>query len=380
MAHCRSNGYASRVASPFAALPTAVRELVGELDAGWVDEPRVDCDACPMVAAHDAGIAYPFSTGPDVRCCTAQPNLASFLVGRALAEPASAALIARRIANRDGVSAWGIRAVTGYDELFTARALKGFGKDLELRCPFWVGGQHSCGIWAARSARCRGFFCRHERGLAGAQSWSQATGLAVAVESALAEHLAATLPDAPDATADDAQLLAWFARCAAAADALDRDAAVAVIARVPPVVAAAELAGAAAAARLAGSQRGQLIVRLRAHRPPIARVLVPAVSATQRAGGDVLIAGYSTFDWVRAPVAVFALLAGLDGTTPWRDALTAARTATSEPRLDDALVRELHRVGALRDPAGSDEIPEPPSLTTASRAGGTATAAARRRG
>ena len=75
------------------SLPPAIRSLVGTLDDGWRDEARSDCANCPMVHAHDAGITHPFSTGPETRCCTAQPNLASFLVGRALADPASTAVI-----------------------------------------------------------------------------------------------------------------------------------------------------------------------------------------------------------------------------------------------------------------------------------------------
>jgi hypothetical protein len=53
---------------------------------------------------------------------------------------------------------------------------------------------------------------------------------------------------------------------------------------------------------------------------------------------------------------VFALLAKLDAATPWRDALAAVRA--EHPELDEALVRELHRAGALRDPAGGDDPPE----------------------
>ncbi|HEY6033756.1 MAG TPA: hypothetical protein VIV58_05835 [Kofleriaceae bacterium] len=332
------------MASPFAQLSAAIRAHLGALAEDWPDEARSTCGACPLVADGEAGVAYPFSMARDARCCTAQPNLANFLVGRA----GDSAVIRARLANRDGVSAWGIRAVTGYDAEFPLRAKQGFGRDVGMRCPFWVGGEHACGVWQGRSARCRAFFCRHERGLAGALSWSHAAGLGVALEAAIAEHFVATLQHAPTAAAGADELLAWYARCAAAADALAAGDALAIVRAVPPP----EPAG--APDRVVASPRGKLIAKLRVHRAAIADVLVPAVSAVEHHGDRVLVAGYSTFDAVSAPPTVFALLSRLDGATPWRTALAEL----ADPALDEALVRELRRVGALRDPAGSDDPPE----------------------
>jgi hypothetical protein len=335
--------------SPFVVLPPAVRRLLGPLDEGWDDEARADCGRCPQVAATAAGAPYPFGMAADARCCTAQPNLANFLVGRAVADGAEARIRAR-LADRDGVSAWGIRAVAGYDEAFPRRAATGFGRDLAMRCPFWVGGDHACGVWSGRSARCRAFFCRHDHGLTSALGWSQAAGLAVALEAATADHLIEALGGGPAATAGDDELLAWYARCAAAAPALDEAAAIAIAARLP-----GGAAGVTPTARLQGSPRGQLLIALRRHRPPMPEVLVPAISEVLPLGDDVLLAGYSTFDAVRAPKTIFAFLARLDGTAPWRDALAAAAV----PGVDAALVAELRRIGALRDPAGGDDPPLP---------------------
>jgi hypothetical protein len=332
------------MASPFAQLPAAIRAHLGPLAEDWPDEERSTCGACPLVSEADAGVAYPFSMARDARCCTAQPNLANFLVGRA----GDSAVMRARLANRDGVSAWGIRAVAGYDAEFPVRAKQGFGRDVGMRCPFWVGGDHACGVWLGRSARCRAFFCRHDRGLAGALSWSQAAGLGVAIEAAIAEHFVATLADPPADAATADELLAWYARCAEAADGLADAAALDIVRAVPP----ADPAG--PPDRIVGSPRGTLITKLRRHGAAIADVLVPAVSAVQHHGDRVLVAGYSTFDAVSAPASVFALLARLDGGTPWRTALAEL----ADPALDEALVRELRRAGALRDPAGSDDPPE----------------------
>ncbi len=333
------------MASPFAHLPASIRARLGELDTSWLDEERSTCSACPLVSEGEVGVAYPFSMAREARCCTAQPNLANFLVGRVGDVPA----VRARLAERDGVTAWGLRAVTGYDDTFSQRAKGGFGRDVSLRCLFWVGGDHACGVWDGRSARCRAFFCRHEHGLAGAMSWSQAAGLGVSIEATIAEHLVTTLAGAPSADASPDDLLAWYARCASAVDGLDEAEALAIIRAVPPATPAAPVD------RIAGSPRGRLITKLRVQRRAVAEVLVPAVSATQRHGERVLVAGYSSFDAVSAPPSVFALLARLDGTTPWR---TALAELGYDQALDESLVYELHRVGALRDPAGSDDLPE----------------------
>jgi hypothetical protein len=323
----------------------ALRAQLGELAAGWADETRSDCSNCPLVVAGEAGVAYPFSMARDARCCTAQPQLANFLVGRV----ADTAVVRARLANRDGVSAWGIKATAGYDDAFPARARTGFGRDTGMRCPFWVGGDHACGVWLGRSARCRAFFCRHERGLSGALSWSQAAGLGVALESTLADYLVAKLGGCAIDASDD-EYVEWYAGCAAAAEALDDAAALDIVRRVPPPDPEAT------PDRIVHSQRGRLIARVRAHLPVLGTYLEPAVSAVQPDGDHVQLAGYSTFDAVRAPASVFALLAKLDAATPWRDALAAVRA--EHPELDEALVRELHRAGALRDPAGGDDPPE----------------------
>lgn len=334
------------MASPFVQLPDAIRALLGTIANDWPDETRSDCGNCPLVSEGERGVAYPFAMSRDARCCTAQPNLANFLVGRA----GDRDVIRARLANRDGVSAWGIRATTGYDDEFSLRAKQGFGRDLGMRCPFWVGGDHACGVWHGRSARCRAFFCRHEHGFAGALGWSQAAGLGVSIEAAIASYFVATLGGTPPDGASIDELLAWYRRCAHAAETLGHEEALAIIRTVPPP------APDAGPDRIERSPRGRLITKLRVHRAEIADVLVPAVSDTQRHGDRILVAGYSTFDAVSAPRSIFKLLARLDGATPWRLALAEL----ADPDLDEALIFELRRVGALRDPAGSDDPPDVP--------------------
>lgn len=322
----------------FDHLPPAIRTLLPEIETlDWPAETHADCSRCPMAD----GRFGPWGFTAETRCCTAQPSLANFLVGRALGrgEPGRARILAR-MADSGGVSAWGIDPQPELDRRYRESIATAFGRDGTLRCPYYVGGEHTCGIWHDRSATCRTWFCKHEDGLAGAVAWSRMSLVLFEVESRLAVW-AIGQGDAPDDDAPVAVMAAWFERAAAIVDAAT----------------AADLAPLATAG-LARYRRevGQFVDARLLRRRPMVDVLVPAVTEMVRLGGDVLLTGYSSFDAVRAPAAVFELLARLDG-RPWRTALAEARSATGEARLDEALVRELHRVMALRDPAGGDDLP-----------------------
>ena len=86
-------------------------------------------------------------------------------------------------------------------------------------------------------------------------------------------------------------------------------------------------------------------------------MLVATIADWLRDGDRVWLTGYSSYDGVAAPPSVFSLVGRLDGATPWPEALAAARAETGDVRLDDALVVELHRVGALSAADGSDDLP-----------------------
>ena len=334
------------MASPFAQLPAAIRAHLGALAEDWPDEERSTCGACPLVIEGEAGVAYPFSMARDARCCTAQPNLANFLVGRA----GDAAVVRARLANRDGVSAWGIRArrrlrrrVSAYARSTASAAMSGcavrFGSAAITRAACGSGAargaaRSSAGTIAASRARCRG------RKRPGWVSRSKR-------RSRRTSSRRSAVHPADDAAPDACSRGTRGAR--PPRTQLGETDALAIVRAVPP----ADPSG-AAPDRIVESPRGKLIRKLRVHRAAIADVLVPAVSAVEHHGDRVLVAGYSTFDAVSAPASVFALLSRLDGATPWRTALAEL----ADPALDEALVRELRRAGALRDPAGSDDPPE----------------------
>jgi hypothetical protein len=332
------------VPATFAYLPAAARALVPELvTLDWPVEQHADCARCPMID----GRFGPWGFTAQTRCCTAHPSLANFLAGRALrgGEPGQGRVRAR-LEEPAGVSAWGIDPPPASAPAFADRVAHSFGRDVALRCPYWVGGEHSCGVWADRSATCRTWYCKHDDGLAGAVAWSRMHVVLSELESALARW-AIDRGDPPEAPAPPAAWAAWFERAAALVDG----------------VTTAELAP-QLGERLGGprAELADFVAVRRLRRRPIPAVLVPAVSELVRIGDDVLLTGYSSFDAVRAPAAIFELLARLDGVRPWRAALAevvATRAGRGEPSagLDEALVAELHRVMALRDPAGADDLP-----------------------
>jgi hypothetical protein len=332
----------ARSSTAFDHLPDAIRVLIPELTSlDWPAEVHADCERCPMVGDH---APHPWSFNAETRCCTAHPELANFLVGRALrrGDPGRTKLL-DRLRDLDGVSAWGIDPQPWRRELLRDRSAEMFGRDLELRCPYWIGGDHSCGIWHDRSGICRTWYCRHEDGVAGAVSWQRMQGLMFEVESRLAvwaiEH-----GDPPDEPATAADYAAWFERAAV------------MVSNAP----AAQIAPLATEVMRSRRDEIRTFVDIRQvrRRRGMARVLVPSVSdLTRTDDGDALITGYSSFDAVRAPAAVFELLSRLDGKRTWKKALAEAREATGEPRLDEALVASLHRVGAVRDPKGRDDLP-----------------------
>lgn len=315
--------------SPFAEAPPVIAALLPELADTAAGEPRADCARCPMVAEP---APPPWSFAAATRCCTYHPFLVSFRAGAALARGGDgAAGVTARLADAVGLSALGIAPQPA--RAVRQRAGRDFGQDAALRCPFWVGGDHACGVWHDRPPTCRGWYCKHDDGLGGAVAWTRAAELAGEVEVAVARRLIA-LGSPPDpASADVEAWDAWYRWCAARVLTLDGAEVEALRTAVP------------AAAR-------EELVTIR-RRPPrvLAERVVPSVSELHHGGERIWITGYSSFDAAVVPASVFAFLAALDGVTTWREALARA------PEITETMVRELHRVGALRAVDGRDDLP-----------------------
>lgn len=327
----------------FDHLPEILREILPELDPSlWPPERHADCNNCTMITAAPG----PWGFSQETRCCTAHPPLANFLAGRALrrGDPGRSKLLAR-LENPDGVSAWGIDPPDAMNERYKSTITEAFGRDPELRCPLYIGGEKTCGIWHDRSAICRTWYCRHEDGLAGAVAWSRVQLSLTDVEVRLAVW-AVERGDPPDEPAPAEAWAAWYERASRLVES-----------------ASAEDVKAIAKGDALKKRRAELndfiqIRKKRRRNMPVK--LVPSVTEMAHVDDDVLLTGYSSFDHVRVPKRVFELLSRLDGQTPWREALAAAQAAIGgdcETWLDEVLIAHLHRVGAVRDPEGTDDLP-----------------------
>ncbi|MCG8416349.1 MAG: hypothetical protein MJE77_00235 [Proteobacteria bacterium] len=322
----------------FAHLPEAFRLLLPEIDAApagpvtWREESRADCRRCVMSPAVSGdSLDTPWAFHPDARCCTFHPALANFLAGQALRRGGrSARAIAGRVAEATGVSAWGIRPSAAWLEHYNNNADDRFGRDLALRCPYWVGGDHACGIWSDRPSTCRTWYCKHDRGLAGAAVWAQLQRALAHVENLLAD-LCSARGQPPVHPARPDEWLVWYRWCAEYIETADRDDLIAV---ADPALAEA---------------RADLLTIARRPESEIADVVVPSVESTWVEQGGIRISGYSRYDTIIAPRSIFVFLSGLDGTSTWRQAQAEMAKQGHEP-VTDEIVSELYRIGAIEAP------------------------------
>ena len=305
-----------------ANLPDLVLSLVPAADGfDWV-ETRADCANCVMLAS--AGVPADLAFIAATRCCTYHPLVPNFLLGNALRRSARARrLISARMDDPSGVSSWGIVASQAWSERHSEVGSDGWGRDLALRCPYWVGGDETCGIWADRNGACRCWYCKHDTGPRAALLWMRMQLLLERIERRLAD-LCQRRGQAP--TGGGAELLAWYAWCADYIDAVDAADVDALRTELTPLV--------------------DLLAEVAA-RPPrsLPEVVVATVGEVQVRGDEVQISGYSSFDALTLPRSVFAFLALLDGERGWRQALAESGSA-----LGQAQVVELYRVGALVAP------------------------------
>lgn len=305
--------------SVIVGLPDAIGRAFPELAAAaWPDEARSTCAACPLVAEG--------RFNPATRCCTYHPTLANWQAGRALARGGDGAVLVRaRIARGEGVGPLGIGPTEAFVRRY-ARPDAGFGTDARLRCPYWAGGEFSCGVWSDRNATCRTWFCRHDDGVRGPRWWSAVREALGAAEQALARRCIEGA--VPPAEPDTDVWVAWFEACAARADAV-RDL------EVPDHAALIAALGAARAELEAGLPD---------------RLMGAITDATVR-GDRIVLVGASRYDPYEGPVAVRALIDAMTG-GPWREAMARASAATGVA-FDEALVTTLYRRGLLVAAAGS---------------------------
>ncbi len=181
-----------------------ITSVLPPLYARWMDaflqeeiphETRATCDDCAMCAPPGeegeekvGGESIYFS--PVTKCCTYQPKLANYLVGRALEDEdfafsAGRKTLEKRIDDGVGVLPLGLAQSAMFDVLYQ-NGKDAFGLASALRCPHYLeeaGGR--CGVWRHRNSICATWFCKHERGVLGLVFWHRMRDLLVAVEKSL---------------------------------------------------------------------------------------------------------------------------------------------------------------------------------------------------
>jgi hypothetical protein len=320
-----------------ASLPGAVTRLVPELGVLPLSgESRADCQRCVLLPDSLGAADHPWAFHPSTRCCTYHPELPNFLAGQALERGGPGAeRIRARLHDPSGVSAWGIMPSNGFRSS-RAATITGFGRDPAMRCPFYVSGPYTCGIWQDRNSVCRTWFCRHDEGVVGLARWTALRKTLTLVEKLLAEFCV-TAGQPPDARAgpghiDIAAWEAWFVWCAGRIAAMSD----------------AELAGVSTSEL--SSLRRQMASCMRLPPPHLPDVVVPVLRASKTTPRGIGLEGYSSYDGIEVDPGIIHFFARLDGKRTWRQARDLA-TAERGVAITDELVAELGRIHVLQTPA-----------------------------
>lgn len=126
---------------------------------------------------------------PDVKCCSFEPSLPNFIVGRILRDDDAAGepgrrSVRERIDRRAGVGPWGLAMPRKYARLYGGGADL-FGRSPELRCSHYGLADGRCTIWPYRNGVCATWYCKHERGEVGAAYWRALRDLLTEIEWSL---------------------------------------------------------------------------------------------------------------------------------------------------------------------------------------------------
>jgi hypothetical protein len=207
--------------------------------------------------------------------------------------------------------------------------LDGFGRRRDMRCPFYVEAQLTCGVWPHRNGVCRTWFCRYQRGFRGRHLWNRLRDVLNITERRLAYWLASE-GDPPEAPVTPAEWESWYLWCAERLDL-------------------------ARPAELRGIRDEELLMALREllkaaadYERPMPDVLRPSVRDIETIDDDrVRLVGYSHLDDKVLPRTVFSLLALLDGGKTWQECLEEASPRLEPELASEEAVRELYRVGII---------------------------------
>lgn len=149
---------------------------------------------------------YPYRK--DLKCCTFQPFLPNFLVGKILqSQLPSADVVKHKILNDDFALPIGIIPSFSFQQQFNNKSLGEFGNRADWLCPYYNREQQNCGIWQYRGTVCTSFVCKSSYGAKGLKFWESLSNYLHYVEMALMEENLVYLDFSPRQTNEMLALL-----------------------------------------------------------------------------------------------------------------------------------------------------------------------------
>lgn len=194
------------------ALPPLYAKWMDQLLGGNIPtETAAACLNCSRIDRGSAdqvpGLSY---YHPETKCCTYQPLLAGFLVGRILRDNSpnvefAHAELEKRVDSGVGVIPTAIEGSPLFKMAYGQNRKALFGKTRALRCPHYLYEQGgTCGIRSNRPGICATWFCKHTSGRRSIRFWNALKDLLTAIEYELS--LWCVVQIAPDSKTVDALL------------------------------------------------------------------------------------------------------------------------------------------------------------------------------
>jgi hypothetical protein len=162
---------------------------IGQLLSGPAPaETKSDCSNCVMCRPAESAEPNLQYFDASVRCCSYEPALPNFIVGRILSDDdpqaaAGRASIQRRMARRVDIVPWGIRSTRQFATIYASHSSALFGRAPAIACPHLQEGTFGCAIWQQRPGVCGTWYCKHDRGKVGARFWNHLGRLLREVET-----------------------------------------------------------------------------------------------------------------------------------------------------------------------------------------------------
>lgn len=305
----------------------------------WPREVLSTCQACPMIVPHPSLPRF----SARARCCTYEPRLPAFLVGRVLERGGwPAELILGRLRADDPLDARSLVVSPARSQAYVDQPPAAFGREESLTCSFWVEGPLGCSIHADRNAICRSWHCRPVGGVRGDHAWDALKKVLRAIEDGL---VAICLRDGqPPAPGDDAERwAAWYRWCAAHVQS--------------------QTVTSLAVVRTSAFERllEELWLRVERRDADLPDRIIANVRGWIDLEDGVALEAVNGYDYVELPRWIFVLLSKLDGQTPWYEARAAAE-AELERTIPDDLVLMLWRRGLVGPPQDLEGLPVNPDI------------------